>query len=354
MKDNCLMCDYCSGPMPQYAPNTLFCCFDCQMHAQGRVENPEAFDAGLCDECCEEPRRQCVGHLGIYCGERCKLDRKNRVRRHNRICVRCEERRVPPGAQKLCTECATSPELKKERIDAWRAKPESQILIANAPSSSKAYGRARAAAHVKKMGKPYINAQRRARRAKVKADGVKDDYNSDPVYHAFLKYGNMMKKQSERYQKLGEAREHFFTKNGWDDSWCGFNSPKEMFDMMWSTEHNREYMEAQGCTHRFTIERDELGFPVDYYYEDGEPRINPNAICRYHLHHIREKQEWFDEMDAATKAGDEETFKRLFNEANHPDNLVYITEHEHFKIHGKGYDNEPSNQSTISGEMNNE
>jgi len=359
-------CEHCEGPMPKMPPSRSkiqrFCCRDCRFKADGRVVNPIAFDAGLCDECCERPRKK----DGVYCGKRCQSKRRRRMRRHNRTCIVCEERRVARGRKNYCDEC--TPDRNKHTRKVWRlewlAKPETKARMKKKKATPKVKAQRRESQRrYMEKNRDAVNARNRERRAKDKADGVKDEYSSDPWNNSFRKFYRMVHKMTERYQRLGKTRPVFFTKSGWDDSWMsGFESPEKWFEVLWDTEHNRQWMEAHGCTHRLTVERDERGFPVDYFYEDGEPRVWAQAVCRYHLHHIIRRAEFKDEMNAAVDAGDTETFKRLFNEANHPDNMVYITEHEHYKIHEgeinlmRGHNKEPPNQPTISeeGEINND
>ena len=92
-------------------------------------------------------------------------------------------------------------------------------------------------------------------------------------------------------------------------------------------------MIAHDYTHALTIERDGDGIPIDFF-------------GNYDLHHIKEQYTFKGRIE------DPSTRREAIRELWALDNLVLIHKDEHKHYHSN--DNQPSNQSTKSGEMNNE
>ena len=150
-------------------------------------------------------------------------------------------------------------------------------------------------------------------------------------------HGNMKSKISGGLYKclnrFGEGKEQIgsFTIDG-DDSWLDYTKERAMATLFLVT-HNAAWMIAHGYTHALTIERDGDGIPIDF-------------SGNYHLHHIKQ-QHTFE-----GRIADPSTRREAIRELWALDNLVLIHKDEHKHYHSK--DNQPSNQSTKSGEMNDE
>ena len=150
-------------------------------------------------------------------------------------------------------------------------------------------------------------------------------------------HGNLRSKLSGGINKclnrFGEGKEQrgAFTLDG-DDSWLDYTK-EEAIATLFLVTHNAAWMIAHDYTHALTIERDGDGIPIDFF-------------GNYDLHHIKEQYTFKGRIE------DPSTRREAIRELWALDNLVLIHKDEHKHYHSN--DNQPSNQSTKSGEMNNE
>ena len=280
------------------------------------------------------PDRHKRGQRVLYCqvdeeGNRSKKCRNRALYLRNGERIRAKQRRYGRTPEARAIRKAYEASKSPERVAREKAEKAAKDKI---------WREACKAAGIKRVITPEQKEKNNRRMREKRADPITGPIMriaDNKRYNSI--HGNLRSKLSGGINKclnrFGEGKEQrgAFTLDG-DDSWLDYTK-EEAIATLFLVTHNAAWMIAHDYTHALTIERDGDGIPIDFFNN-------------YDLHHIKEQYTFKGRIE------DPSTRREAIRELWALDNLVLIHKDEHKHYHSN--DNQPSNQSTKSGEMNNE